>query len=173
MKLIIDIPESILDTIDDDLVLSREQLIVLQKHITEGKPYEEGITFDYVHGYVDALNEDGKYKARPQGEWIPVSERLPEEEGFYLVSLENGQIIVAHSSGLIANHDFEPKMLAWQPLPEPYKKCGAEMKIKQISPDSGIREFDKKFADLLVFNDQPQRQLKSSDVHEDVSGSRS
>jgi len=46
--------------------------------------------------------------------------------------------------------------------------CGAEMKIKQISPDSGIREFDKKFADLLVFKDQPQRQLKSSDVHEDV-----
>ena len=46
--------------------------------------------------------------------------------------------------------------------------CGADMKIKQISPDSGIREVDKKFADLLVFKDQPQRQLKSSDVHEDV-----
>lgn len=49
------------------------------------------------------------------------------------------------------------------------RNCGAEMKIKEISPYSGIREFDKKFADLLVFNDQPQRQLKScSDVHEDV-----
>ena len=47
-------------------------------------------------------------------------------------------------------------------------QCGADMKIKNISPDSGIQEFDKKFADLIVFNDQPQRQLKSSDVHEDV-----
>lgn len=34
--------------------------------------------------------------------------------------------------------------------------------------NSGIREFDKKFADLMVFDDQPQHQLKSSDVHEDV-----
>lgn len=28
--------------------------------------------------------------------------------------------------------------------------------------------YDKKFADLIVFNDQPQRQLKSLDVHEDT-----
>jgi len=47
-------------------------------------------------------------------------------------------------------------------------QCGADMKIQNISSDSGIQEFDKKFADLIVFNDQPQRQLKSSDVHEDV-----
>lgn len=45
--------------------------------------------------------------------------------------------------------------------------CSAKMDNK-ISLNSGIREFDKKFADLIVFNDQPQRQLKSSDVHEDV-----
>lgn len=54
---------------------------------------------------------------RPQCEWIPVSERLPEKEGFYLVFLENERIAVAHSDGIIANHDFEPKMLAWMPLP--------------------------------------------------------
>lgn len=59
-------------------------------------------------------------KLRPQGEWIPVSERLPEKEGYYLVALGNGQMVVAHSDAIIANHDFEPKMLAWQPLPEPY-----------------------------------------------------
>ena len=64
--------------------------------------------------------------ARPQGEWIPVSERLPEKEGFYLVFLENGEMAVAHSDGIIANHNFEPKMLAWRPLPEPYKEGGTE-----------------------------------------------
>ena len=65
------------------------------------------------------------YHERPKGEWIPVSERLPEKAGFYLVFLENERMAVAHSDGIIANHDFEPKMLAWQPLPEPYKKGGA------------------------------------------------
>lgn len=64
-------------------------------------------------------------KLRPQGEWIPVSERLPEKEGYYLVALGNGQMVVAHSDAIIANHDFEPKMLAWQPLPEPYKEGDA------------------------------------------------
>lgn len=60
------------------------------------------------------------YPVKSQNEWIPVSERLPDTDGYYLVSLENGQIVVADSSGIIENHDFEPKMLAWQLLPEPY-----------------------------------------------------
>ena len=42
MKLIIDIPDSILETIDDDRVISREQLMVLQKHIANGTPITEG-----------------------------------------------------------------------------------------------------------------------------------
>jgi len=68
-------------------------------------------------------------KQRPHGEWIPVSEGLPDNDGgCYLVSLDNGQIVVADSGGIIENHDFEPKMLAWQPLPEPYKKGGADMR---------------------------------------------
>ena len=66
------------------------------------------------------------YKARPQGEWIAVKDKFPDTDGCYLVSLENGQIVVAHSSGIIENHDFEPRMLAWQPLPEPYKAGGKE-----------------------------------------------
>ena len=55
------------------------------------------------------------------GKWIPVSERLPEEDGYYLVTLSNGDEVVAHTSGIVQNHDYEPKMLAWMPLPEPYK----------------------------------------------------
>jgi len=64
---------------------------------------------------------------RPHVEWVPVSERLPDNDGgCYLVSLDNGQIVVADSGGIIENHDFEPRMLAWQPLPEPYKEGGKE-----------------------------------------------
>ena len=53
--------------------------------------------------------------------WISISERLPEEDGYYLVTLGNGEEVVAHTSGIVQNHDYEPKMLAWMPLPEPYK----------------------------------------------------
>jgi len=87
---------------------------------------------------------------RPQGEWIE-KEETPASVSYYCSNCECVGLGVEH-------------FCSW---------CGAEMKIKQISQDSGIREFDKKFADLLVFKDQPQRQLESSDVHEDVSGSRS
>lgn len=67
-----------------------------------------------------------KFKAeneRPQGEWIAVKDKYPDKEGEYLVSLENGRIVVADDRSIIENHDYAPKMLAWQPLPEPY--CGA------------------------------------------------
>ncbi len=76
----------------------------------------------YQTGYEEGKNE------RPEGEWIAVKDKLPDKEGFYLVSLENGRIVVADSGGIIENHDFEPKMVAWQPLPEPYKKEGADMR---------------------------------------------
>lgn len=41
MKIIVDIPENILDTIDDGQFISREQLAVLQKHIMDGAAYFE------------------------------------------------------------------------------------------------------------------------------------
>lgn len=84
----------------------------------------------------------------PQGEWIK------DNSGDRFCSV-CGKSALYHEIGLMIESRFCPN-------------CGAAMKIKNISPDSGIREFDKKFADLIVFNDQPQRQLKSSDVHEDV-----
>ncbi len=63
---------------------------------------------------------------RPHREWIAVKDKLPDKKGEYLVSLENGRIGVADQRGIIENHDFEPKMLAWQPLPEAYKEGDTE-----------------------------------------------
>ena len=90
-------------------------------------PLASDLDSAYMRGY-EVGKAEGILKAntRPQGEWIAVKDKLPNTDGFYLVSLENGQIVVAHSSGIIENHDFEPKMLAWQPLPEPYKAGGKE-----------------------------------------------
>ena len=75
---------------------------------------------------IEALKE-------PERKWIPVSERLPEKDGYYFVTkrLIDGRI----------QTDIEPfwtgadwwksefhfagiglwEVLAWQPLPEPYK----------------------------------------------------
>ena len=55
-------------------------------------------------------------------QWIPVSERLPDEEGSYLVTFDDGYV----SSAPFYDEDWElwcdsGEPVAWQPLPEPYK----------------------------------------------------
>lgn len=55
------------------------------------------------------------------GGWIPCSERLPEEKGWYLVYAKNQRPFVAYFRGKtfpLNNHYHE--IVAWQPLPEPY-----------------------------------------------------
>lgn len=64
---------------------------------------------------------------RPQG-WIPVSERLPEESGNYLIAIadsnyKNGQFFEI-SWFYPSNHTWSfrnANVIAWMPLPEPYK----------------------------------------------------
>ena len=79
----------------------------------------------YGKGYLQGYKR-GKAEAIPQDKWIAVKDKLPDTIGEYLVSFENGRIGVADQRGITENHDFEPKMLAWQPLPEAYKEGGAE-----------------------------------------------
>ena len=64
---------------------------------------------------------------RPQ--WIPCSERLPEEQGQYYVSGGNKVwicdfLIFSNSKGGWCNNVSNPVVEAWMPLPEPYKKEG-------------------------------------------------
>ena len=57
------------------------------------------------------------------GEWIPVSERLPEKKGYFLTSTVFNDVYCDFWNG----EEFErtEMILAWMPLPEPYKKGGA------------------------------------------------
>ena len=63
---------------------------------------------------------------RPQG-WIPCSERLPKEEGIYLVTATNcifdTEEIVVGTCYFNIEYGFSNnrKILAWMPLPEPWK----------------------------------------------------
>ncbi len=64
--------------------------------------------------------------AEPEPRWIPVTERLPEECGDYLITKETiGWNMLTCRTIDISYFDsgfvwHKPKVLAWMPLPEPY-----------------------------------------------------
>lgn len=70
---------------------------------------------------------EGAIKLLEQTRWIPVTERLPEKTGIYLISI--GDLV---ASKLFDGHNFrtESKVRfipdAWMPLPQPYKECDTD-----------------------------------------------
>lgn len=78
-------------------------------------------------GYMKAVEE------RPKGEWIPCSERFPEEEGIYLVTARDYIFditdIVVGTCYFNPNYKFigTKEILAWQPLPKPWKGADDEV----------------------------------------------
>lgn len=104
-------------------------------------------------GYMDEHNEVEEALMRlpsvePKQQWIPVTERLPEKSGRYLVTrglnaagaIWNRVYIVNYSDlmglkdnrifwqGNVGKSDFEKleDVLAWLPLPETYRQDGGE-----------------------------------------------
>lgn len=79
---------------------------------------------------------------QPKTDWIPCEERLPSESGKYLVteivrtalrkyytvgsSYFNGETWHSDFKGKFGGKDIGRTVIAWQPLPQPYKKEGAE-----------------------------------------------
>jgi len=61
--------------------------------------------------------------APPEPHWIPCSERLPEEDGLYLVTTSKGQVqvhVFRHNGN--SEEYWMRCNKAWMPLPEPYKE---------------------------------------------------
>ena len=61
-------------------------------------------------------------------QWIPCADRLPEKYGVYLVTNEEGSVFEYDYSDFTV-HDGKwsfagRNVIAWTPLPEPYKKEG-------------------------------------------------
>ena len=101
---------------------------------------------EYARGYNDAKREialSGEYeRAYQRGKedaqrWTPCSERLPEEEGWYLVTIQNDKTRKRRTEndlfaiGIAEAHKHTPykfckdghrqTVIAWMPIPEPYK----------------------------------------------------
>lgn len=85
--------------------------------------------------YINLEADDGErvlFNVLP--EWIPVSEKLPEENEYiedvckyYLIQDEYGDMHVAHLSnvGWIPMDSLKAignEVIAWMPLPQPYKR---------------------------------------------------
>lgn len=101
---------------------------------------EKGIRYEPQTGLIDEII---KYvqKMPKAGEWIPCSERLPEEEGIYIVDDRVFNSPWIHTAGFevssqawCENHGVyyddkygryeDGRVTAWQPLPEPWEGEG-------------------------------------------------
>ena len=62
---------------------------------------------------------------KPEPHWIPVTERLPEESGCYLVSVKNDHERRYSKTAWFGKDTWFARkdVVAWQPLPEPYKEA--------------------------------------------------
>lgn len=110
----------------NDLISRREVSMILDKYRVPDSVYHE-------------INKLHEFSAdREKGEWIPVSERLPEESGRYLTYIVNEydeklqyimtadyiarpRPIEGISSWFPDDECASDNVVAWQPLPEPYE----------------------------------------------------
>lgn len=56
--------------------------------------------------------------------WIPVEEKLPSENGHYLITLKSGRVDISVFSVRQEKWAFfkNSYIIAWKPLPKPYEK---------------------------------------------------
>jgi hypothetical protein len=91
--------------------------------------FEGGGMIDIGKDLQDAF-DDG-YRQAMQDRWIPVSEKLPKEDGNYLVTMKHKEFNQTKVTSMdfngefLFNDYFEKawwEVTAWRKLPEPYKE---------------------------------------------------
>lgn len=90
--------------------------------INELKLYVEDL-----HSYsADDVSETLEFviKALEQTRWIPVSERLPEKNGKYLVTVRNGNVYAGVYDAFSGR--FQCAATAWMPLPKSYTESESD-----------------------------------------------
>lgn len=114
----------------------KERLLQYKQELQKQTMYKEGLpgsSLDIVNSLLDDLEEDEK-----ENGWIPVTERLPEEDGAYIVTFKNGirvrmagygccrRTVLGYPIGHgwynleTAQYYACDSINAWMPLPKPY-----------------------------------------------------
>lgn len=78
---------------------------------------------DLEFAEIEKAYEIGLREGRKTGEWIPCSERLPSEDGSYIVTSSFGKVYTSHYYAEHGQWQYNRRGMieAWMPLPEPYK----------------------------------------------------
>ena len=73
-----------------------------------------------ANAIMDAFDE---YVDSNEPHWIPVTEDLPKESGSYQATTTHGKVATyVFGADSISSHEYwKRSVLAWKPLPEPYK----------------------------------------------------
>ena len=101
-----------------DLISRQAAIDALNKYVDYNDDGEQEINTDCVFHTLEEL------PSAPQ--WIPCSERLPEIEHDYLVTILNSFVTIASFQKLEGWSVWDDEaqawdITAWRPLPEPYK----------------------------------------------------
>jgi len=111
--------QMVIDTLNIDAELLKRALDDIYVVSAERAEYEWGL------GLIESCIFDVKELPSVKPRWIPVTERLPEEDGLYFVTTSKGQVQVH-----VFNHNGNSEEYwmrcnkAWLPLPEPYREEG-------------------------------------------------
>lgn len=126
-------------TTKNDLAVDKEQLKTMIRGLTKwyvkrdntevGEPNTAvGLLYDDVMFGIDGLSP-----VTPQPRWFPVSERLPEKNGNYLVTIKTSDgtanitfQMVDHFGPGWLHEEKTRKVIAWMPLPKPYEPQESE-----------------------------------------------
>lgn len=74
-------------------------------------------------------------------QWIQCSEQIPSDRGDYLTTSIFEEVNCDYWDGW--NFDRKEMVLAWMPLPEPYKAHVKEISKKQAEPSGGLESSPK------------------------------
>lgn len=86
---------------------------------------------------VEIVNTEADQSEEPPkvGKWIPCGEKFPEEYGEYLVTIDDGSVVITQfvdNVGFLTGWPINSEVIAWQPLPGPYKPNGEGDRVDRL-----------------------------------------
>lgn len=109
--------------------------------VLANRPTERDSLIIAVRKAFESLKQFGNSEqlpsAQPEQRWVPVSERLPEKEGWYITTVESEKtgkrriendlfavdiaLAHGHTPNKFCKDGYRQRTVAWMPFPEPYQ----------------------------------------------------